>query len=104
MQQNTRQSARGARVAAVGVLSVATLFGASACNNAGEGALSGEVMSDGDEPVRRVRAAKKGLHLNGTKGELDETLKLLAFGPDSLSSDDPAQLKKTLKQIARRER
>ena len=57
-------------------------------------------LEDGDAPVKRVRATGKGLHLNGTKGELDETQKLLVFRPDSLSSDDPRQLIATLKQIA----
>lgn len=58
-------------------------------------------LEKGDEPVKRVRATRKGLHLNGTLGELDETLKLLAFAPDSLSSDHPARLKETLQRIAR---
>ena len=59
-------------------------------------------LEDGDEPVKRVRAAGKRLHLNGTMGEFDETLELLAFQPDSLSSDHPAQLKRTLERIAAR--
>lgn len=57
-------------------------------------------LKDGDEPVKRVRATGKGLHLNGTTGQLDETLSLLAHRPNSLSSDDPRKLKATLKKIA----
>ncbi|MFT5324431.1 MAG: glycerophosphoryl diester phosphodiesterase [Planctomycetaceae bacterium] len=57
-------------------------------------------LEDGDAPVKRVLATGKGLHLNGTKGEPDETLKLLEHRPDSLSSDDPRRLLATLKQIA----
>jgi len=58
-------------------------------------------LQDGDEPVKRVAKSGKRLHLNGTLGKLDETLSLLRFGPDSLSSDHPAQLKSTLDRIAR---
>lgn len=57
-------------------------------------------LKDSDVPVRRVRATGRKLHLNGTMGEPDETLKLLAFEPDSLSSDHPARLKSTLDRIA----
>ena len=57
-------------------------------------------LEDGDAPVKRVRATGKELHLNGSKGELDETQKLLVYRPDSLSSDDPLRLIATLKQIA----
>ena len=57
-------------------------------------------LEDSDAPVKRVRAAGKKLHLNGTMGKPDETLKLLAFEPDSLSSDHPARLKSTLNRIA----
>ena len=57
-------------------------------------------LEDGDAPVKRVLATGKGLHLNGTKGERDETLKLLEHRPDSLSSDDPRRLIAILKQIA----
>lgn len=57
-------------------------------------------LEDSDVPVRRVLATGKKLHLNGTMGEPDETLKLLAFAPDSLSSDHPARLKRTLDRIA----
>ncbi len=56
-------------------------------------------LEDSDEAASRVRAAGKRLHLNGTMGELDETLKLLVFEPDSLSSDHPARLKRTLERI-----
>jgi glycerophosphoryl diester phosphodiesterase len=58
-------------------------------------------LEDGDGPVKRVRATGKGLHLNGTKGELDETRQLLIHRPDSLSSDDPLKLKATLKKLGR---
>lgn len=57
-------------------------------------------LEDGDAPVKRVQAAGKGLHLNGTKGELDETRQLLQHRPDSLSSDDPRRLLATLKKLA----
>lgn len=57
-------------------------------------------LEDGDAPVKRVQATGKGLHLNGTKGELDETRQLLQHRPDSLSSDDPRRLLATLKKLA----
>jgi glycerophosphoryl diester phosphodiesterase len=60
-------------------------------------------LEDGDQPTKRVRASGKRLHLNGTMGEMNETLELLAFEPDSLSSDHPGRLKKTLQGIARGE-
>ena len=56
-------------------------------------------LQDGAEPVARVRMAGKLLHLNGTQGEPDETRKLLAHQPDSISSDDPARLKQVLAKI-----
>jgi glycerophosphoryl diester phosphodiesterase len=59
-------------------------------------------LEDSDKAARRVRAAGRRLHLNGTMGELDETLKLLVFEPDSLSSDHPARLKRTLERIAQK--
>lgn len=57
-------------------------------------------LKDGDEPVKRVRAFGKQLHLNGTTGSLDDTRQLLIHRPESLSSDDPRQLLATLKQLA----
>ena len=57
-------------------------------------------LKDGDEPVKRVFATGKGLHLNGTKGELSETLELLKHRPTSLSSDDPGKLLATLQEIS----
>ena len=57
-------------------------------------------LQGGDGPVKRVRESGKRLHLNGTLGKPDETLALLTFGPDSLSSDHPARLKKTLEGFA----
>ncbi len=47
----------------------------------------------------RVRRAGAKLHLNGTLGTSEEVLPLLAYRPDSLSSDDPARLVATLKQL-----
>lgn len=61
-------------------------------------------LKDGDAPVKRVQATGKRLHLNGTKGELAQTLQLLEFGPASLSSDHPARLKRTLEKIAQGEK
>jgi glycerophosphoryl diester phosphodiesterase len=61
-------------------------------------------LKDGDEPVKRVRATGKGLHLNGTNGELDETTELLQHRPTSLSSDDPQKLLATLEKISGRKR
>jgi arylsulfatase A-like enzyme/glycerophosphoryl diester phosphodiesterase len=58
-------------------------------------------LDDNDEAVRRVRAAGKQLHLNGTTGSLDETLALLAHAPDSLSSDHPRRQKESLLRIAK---
>ena len=51
-----------------------------------------------DDPalVRKVREAKARLHLNGKTGEPDEVVPLLKHRPDSLSSDDPARLVRTL--------
>jgi glycerophosphoryl diester phosphodiesterase len=46
--------------------------------------------------VARVRARKLALHLNGTTGSEEEVRALLRHEPDSLSSDDPAQLARTL--------
>ena len=57
-------------------------------------------LEDSDDPAKRVRATGKKLHLNGTMGEFDETFRLLAFEPDSLSSDHPRRLKSTLHRIA----
>lgn len=50
--------------------------------------------------VPRVRKHGLLLHLNGTLGAEEETRMLLAFEPDSLASDDPAQLARTLKKLA----
>ncbi|MFT5524572.1 MAG: glycerophosphoryl diester phosphodiesterase [Pirellulaceae bacterium] len=58
-------------------------------------------LSAGASPVKRVRATGKLLHLNGETGSLQETLELLVYQPDSLSSDDPRQLRETLSQIAK---
>lgn len=58
-------------------------------------------LADGDAPVKRIRAAGAKLHLNGTLGEFEETMNLLKFRPDSLSSDHPAKLRQTLAHIAK---
>ena len=50
--------------------------------------------------VGRVRAAKAKLHLNGRTGTKEEVVPLLRHGPDSLSSDDPGRLVKTLKALS----
>jgi glycerophosphoryl diester phosphodiesterase len=57
-------------------------------------------LAEDDAPVKRVRATGRKLHLNGTLGELGETMALLRFGPDSLSSDHPARQRKSLARIA----
>ncbi|MGK0200054.1 MAG: glycerophosphoryl diester phosphodiesterase [Yoonia sp.] len=57
-------------------------------------------LAEGDEPIKRVRATGRKLHLNGTMGELAETLELLKYAPDSLSSDHPARLRKALARVA----
>lgn len=51
--------------------------------------------------VPRVRAAGAKLHLNNTTGKPDEIVPLLAHRPDSLSSDDPARLVQTLRDLKR---
>ena len=58
-------------------------------------------LQGSDTPAERVRAAGKRLHLNGTMGTFDETLELLTFEPDSLSSDHPDRLRQTLERTAR---
>ena len=57
-------------------------------------------LKESHEPVERIRARGKQLHLNGTKGQLQETISLLAYRPVSLLSDDPARLKQSLDRIA----
>lgn len=47
----------------------------------------------------RVRKAGAKLHLNGTQGTEEEIVPLLAYQPDSLSSDDPRQLVATLAKL-----
>jgi|GEM_PF-1993715 len=49
--------------------------------------------------IDRVRRTEAKLHLNGTTGSMAEVTELLKGHPDSLSSDDPAQLVKTLGTI-----
>jgi hypothetical protein len=47
--------------------------------------------------IDKVRKAGCKLHLNGKLGTTAEVASLLRYRPNSLSSDDPAQLVKTLK-------
>jgi glycerophosphoryl diester phosphodiesterase len=55
-----------------------------------------------DDPtlVPRIRKLGLELHLGTGKGRRDEVLPLLSYRPESLASDDPAQLVKTLADIA----
>ncbi len=50
--------------------------------------------------VERVRKAGAKLHLNGSTGKRDEVIPLLKHAPDSLSSDDPKRLIRTLRELA----
>lgn len=50
--------------------------------------------------VPRVRRASVKLHLNASDGSRDDVLRLLPHQPDSLSSDDPARLVQTLRELA----
>ena len=50
--------------------------------------------------VPRVRKHKLQLHLGTKQGTKEEVLGLLPFGPESLSSDDPARLIQSLAEIA----
>ncbi|MDA1014394.1 MAG: DUF1080 domain-containing protein [Planctomycetota bacterium] len=60
------------------------------------------LAGDGVKLVDQVRTAKAMLHLNGTSGTPEEIVPLLAHSPDSLSSDDPGRLVRTLKELADR--
>ncbi len=53
------------------------------------------------ELVGRLRQLKRTLHLGAGKGTKEEVVPLLAYEPESLSSEDPAQLIKTLAQLGR---
>lgn len=55
-------------------------------------------LSD-DSLVPQVRKLGLELHIGTGKGTRDEVLPLLAYEPESLSSDDPAQLIKTLAEL-----
>jgi glycerophosphoryl diester phosphodiesterase len=59
-------------------------------------------LKDDANLVRRVRKAGAKLHLNGTTGKPDDVLPLLRYKPDSLSSDDPARLVQTIKELRSR--
>jgi glycerophosphoryl diester phosphodiesterase len=50
--------------------------------------------------VAEVRKHKRQLHLGTGKGTREEVVPLLAFEPESMSSDDPARLRQTLKELA----
>ena len=50
--------------------------------------------------VPRVREAGAKLHIGAGAGSPEEVKPLLAHRPDSLSSDDPARLIETLKELA----
>jgi glycerophosphoryl diester phosphodiesterase len=52
--------------------------------------------------VAQVRRLKKQLHLGTGKGTPDEVRPLLRYEPESLASDDPARLVRTLAEIAGR--
>jgi hypothetical protein len=49
--------------------------------------------------VARVRTLGLDLHLGTGGGTRDEVLPLLKYAPDSLASDDPAVLRKTLADL-----
>ena len=50
--------------------------------------------------VPRVRKLGLTLHLNGTTGLPEETRALLLYEPESIASDDPGQLVRTLQEFA----
>ena len=54
--------------------------------------------------VPRVRRAGTKLHIGAGAGSREEVEPLLAHQPDSLSSDDPARLLQTLKELAGNDR
>lgn len=51
--------------------------------------------------VKKVRKHGVLLHINGATGEEEEIRSFLRFEPNSLSSDDPARLRKSLGRIAK---
>ncbi len=51
--------------------------------------------------VERVRGTGKTLLVNGSTGDVNETLQLLAFQPDAILVDDPRTLKNSLAAIVR---
>ncbi|MCB1120773.1 MAG: glycerophosphodiester phosphodiesterase family protein, partial [Verrucomicrobiae bacterium] len=57
-------------------------------------------LTEGDEPVRRVRTSGAKLHLNKATGEWKDTLDLLVHKPDSIGTDHPKTLLETLKKIS----
>ena len=56
-------------------------------------------IRESEDVVRRVAETGKQLHLNGKTGDRDETLQLLMHQPDSVSSDDPGRLVRTLREL-----
>lgn len=52
-----------------------------------------------DTLVERVRKTGKQLHLNGTAGASEDLAPLLAHRPESISGDDPARIRATLRQL-----
>ena len=51
--------------------------------------------------VPQVRRHNVMLHLNGTRGAEEETRMLLEYRPESIASDDPAQLVRSLQKLGR---
>ena len=54
-------------------------------------------------PIEKIRSLGLRLHLNGKTGELQETLSLLEYKPDSILVDDPVTLIASLNRIKRGE-
>lgn len=51
--------------------------------------------------IPRVRKAGVALHLNGTTGLADEIRPLMKYLPDSLSTEDPSELRETLSKLSK---
>jgi hypothetical protein len=52
--------------------------------------------------VPRVRKVRAQLHLSAPNGTKEEVAAVLPYEPESLSSDDPGRLLKTLAELGRR--
>lgn len=50
--------------------------------------------------VKRLRQHKMKLHINGDQGTAADVLPAIEFRPDSLSADDPRELRQTLDRLA----